>query len=119
MKLPVDIRFVGLAPSPALETAIRDKVQRLDDKFAQAIAWRVVVEQPHRAHRQGRDFAVRLDVTLPGHEVAIGNFENEDAFVAVRDAFAAAARRLQQVVDIDRGDVKAHAGNGRPAAGDD
>jgi ribosome-associated translation inhibitor RaiA len=111
MKLPVDIRFAGIEASAALDTAIRERVRRLEHKFPQAIAWRVVVEQPHRAHRQGREVSVRIDVTMPGCEIAVGNFSDEDPFRAVRDAFDAAARRMRRAFDgVEQ--VEEHPGNG-------
>jgi cold shock CspA family protein len=54
-------------------------------------------------------YSVRIDLTVPGKELAISRQENEDAYVAVRDAFDAAARLLDEHTRQQRGDVKTHA----------
>lgn len=109
MKLPVEIRFAGIAPSAALEAAVREKIARIDAQAPDLMAWHVTIEQPHRHQQQGRDFAVRVDVTLAGQALA-AHAEHEDVQVAARDAFDAIRRRIEDAVRIRRGDVKTHAG---------
>ena len=109
MKLPLDLRFTGIAPSPALEEAVKGKVAQLDRFGADVIGCRVTIEQEHKHSHQGRPFSVRIDVTLPGQELAINRVQDEDAYVALRDAFDAARRRLEESLRIRRGEVKQHA----------
>jgi hypothetical protein len=45
---------------------------------------------------------------VPGAEIAIDHQKHEDARVAVRHAFDAAQRRLEDEVRVQRGDVKLH-----------
>jgi len=45
---------------------------------------------------------------VPGHEVFVNRDHHEDVYVAVRDAFDTAARKLEEVARVDRGDVKEH-----------
>lgn len=72
-----------------------------------------VIGRAHR-RRHGDLYAVRLQITAPGEaDVMIDrnppqDHAHEDAFVAVRDAFAAARRRLQDRYRRQRGDVKVH-----------
>jgi cold shock CspA family protein len=47
-------------------------------------------------------------MTVPGKELAISRHENEDAYVAVRDAFNAAVRLLEEHGQKKHGEVKAH-----------
>jgi len=54
----------------------------------------VVLEQSDRHKRHGRQFAVRLDVRVPGAEIAINREHDKDVYVALRDAFADARRKL-------------------------
>lgn len=113
MQLPLQITFRHMDPSPALETRIRELAGRLD-RFAQEItSCRVVVEAPHKHHHQGSLFSVHIDITLPGGEIAVARDQHdrhahEDAHVALRDAFTAAARQLEQRVQRRRGDTKEH-----------
>jgi hypothetical protein len=61
-----------------------------------------------QAPEPGRLFSVRIDVTLPGHELAINRVQDEDAYVALRDAFDAARRKVDESMRIRRGEVKQH-----------
>jgi ribosomal subunit interface protein len=109
MKLPLDLRFIGMAPSQALEDAVQAKVSHLERFGSDVMACRVTIEQEHKHSQQGRPFAVRIDVTLPGHELAVNRVQDEDAYVALRDAFDAARRKVEDAVRIRRGEVKLHA----------
>jgi len=113
MEKPLDITFRHMDPSPAVEQRIREKVDELERFFDRIVGCRVVVEQDHRHHRQGNLFRIRLDVALPGKEVAINrkgpkNQAHQDVYVAIRDAFAAAKRQIEDHARIRRGKVKTH-----------
>jgi ribosome-associated translation inhibitor RaiA len=109
MKKPLDLRFIGLAPSEAVESAVRTRVEQIEGICADITGLRVAIEQEHRHQHQGREFSVRLDLTLPGQELALTHFRHEDVYVALRDAFDAAKRRIEEAVRIRRGEVKQHA----------
>ena len=49
-----------------------------------------------------------VEARVPGHEVLVNRDHHEDVFVAVRDAFDAAARKLEDIARLQRGDVKTH-----------
>ena len=107
MKLPVEIRFIGLEPSEALESAARGRIANIERMRSGLMAWRVAVTQLHKHQQQGREFAVRIDVTLAGHELDVERAD-EDPYVALRDAFDAMRRRIEDTVRIQRGQVKTH-----------
>ena len=109
MKKPLDLRFIGIAPSEALEAAVRSRIEPIERLCPDITGWRVAVEQEHRHQQQGRDFAVRLDVSLPGQELALTHFRDQDVYVALRDAFDAARRSIEEAMRIRRGEVKQHA----------
>lgn len=94
MKKAPDIRFIGVEPSDALASVARDKVAKLELFCPEIMACLVVIELAHKHRRQGRPFAVRLSVTLPGRELAVSRVENEDAYVALRDAFDGMKRQV-------------------------
>lgn len=115
MQLPVQIAFRGMEPSGAIEASVREKVAKLDRFSDHITSCRVMIEAPHRRHRQGKLFHVRLDLTLPGGKLVVSrepekHHAHEDVYVAVRDAFDAAARQIEDHVRRQRGDVKAHVG---------
>ncbi len=114
MRLPLQITFRHMDPSPALEARIRRRAEELDQFFDRITACRVVVECAHRRQQHGKMFEVRVDLTVPGNEIVVGrdpgaNHAHEDAHVAVRDAFDAARRLLEDYVRRRRGEAKTHA----------
>jgi len=108
MQVPLQITFRNFPRSEAVETRIREKAAKLEEFHPRITSCRVVVELRDRHHHQGKQFTVRLDIRVPGHELAIDSDHDEDIYVAVRDAFDAAARKLEDVVRTMRGDVKVH-----------
>ena len=95
MKTPLQITFRDMPHSDALETHIREKAQKLEQLFGDIISCRVVVDQPARHHQQGKLFNVRIDLGVPGSEIVVDKQANEDVYVALRDAFDAAKRQLE------------------------
>ena len=108
MDLPLQITLRGLDRSDALEAAVRSRADKLQRFYRHIGSCRVVIERPERHHRHGRQFIVRLDIKVPGGEIAINREHDEDALLAVHDAFDAARRRLQDHARMQRGDVKPH-----------
>jgi ribosome-associated translation inhibitor RaiA len=49
---------------------------------------------------------VRIDVTVPGREIVINHDHDEDVYVALRDAFDAARRQLEDYARIRRGETR-------------
>ena len=94
MKKAPDIRFIGVEPSDALASVAREKAAKLELFCPEIMACLVVIELAHKHRRQGRPIAVRLSVTLPGRELAVSRVENEDAYVALRDAFDGMKRQV-------------------------
>lgn len=114
MQLPLQITFRHMDPSAALEARIRQRSEELDQFFGRIISCRVVVEKAARRHQQGNLFEVRVDLSIPGREIVVGrepglNHAHEDPYVAVRDAFDAARRLLEDSVRRRRGEAKTHA----------
>jgi ribosomal subunit interface protein len=108
MQVPLQITIRGAAHSEELETHIRNKSKKLDEFFEHITSCRVVVEMPHKHHHQGKQFNVRIDIGVPGHEIVVNRDHDEDVYVALRDAFDSAKRQLEEYVRKMRGDVKTH-----------
>jgi hypothetical protein len=94
-------------PSPAVETLIRERTERLSRFSSRLQRCHVVVEQPHR-HQHAARFSVRLDITTPTDDVVVtrepGGAGPCPALQAlVRDAFDAAARQLESRAQRRRG----------------
>ena len=109
MELPIQITFRSMPQSEALEAAIRERASKLGQFHPHVMSCRVVIETAARHKQQGKEFVARLDIKVKGAEIAINREHSEDAFVAVRDAFDAARRKLEDHARRQRGDVKSHA----------
>lgn len=109
MKIPLQITLRGVDASEALETRVRAKAEDLERFYPPLMSCRIVVEMQARHRHQGRNFNVRIHLGVPGGEIAIDRDHHEDVYVAVRDAFDAARRKLEDYGHMQRGDEKLHA----------
>jgi len=111
---PVEIVFQNFASSPAVEARIRERAEKLDRFYDQIMGCRVAVEASHRRHHKGNLYHVRIDLTVPGEELVVSRVPDdkqahEDIYVAIRDAFDAMRRQLEDYARRRRGQVKRHA----------
>lgn len=113
MKLPLEITFRHMERSDALSAYIEERAAQLDKFVDNIMRCHVVVESPHQHKNQGQLFQISIDITVPGHEINVSrgrdkHHAHEDAYVAIRDAFDAAKRQIQDLSRKRRGDVKYH-----------
>lgn len=106
MILPVQITARRCSLSPAEEATIRQEAHSLDTFADHIVSCRVVVETPHRRHRTGSRYALRIDIGLPQGEVVATRRADDNFLTAVQEAFAAARRQVQDHARVLRGDVK-------------
>ena len=113
MQEQIQIAFRGMDTPMGIEDSIRSHVAHLDTFFNRITACKVMVELDHKRHRQGNLYHVRIDLVVPGREIVVKHeppehHASEDIHVAIKDAFDAAKRKLQDYVREMRGDTKAH-----------
>ena len=131
MIMPLQISFRNMKPSEAVEARVREEVAKLETFYKGIMHCRVVVELPHRHHKSGELYHVRIDMTVPGAEVVVkrepslqtglrqvdtekqsksyeAHPDHKDVFVVIRDAFKEARRQLQDYARRVRGQTKAH-----------
>jgi cold shock CspA family protein len=111
MQVPLEIQFRNMDASESVEAAVRDHVAKLEQLADPIISCRVAIEAPHRHHQQGKLYSVRIDVRFSGGEAVANrapdaNHAHEDVYVALRDAFKAARRQLQDRMRVRGGKVK-------------
>ncbi|HYM32202.1 MAG TPA: HPF/RaiA family ribosome-associated protein [Candidatus Cybelea sp.] len=114
MQLPLTVTFRNLDASPAVEADVRKHADKLERFFPRIMSCNVVVEAPNRRRHKGNLYRVRIDLKVPGQEIVVNetgpkNHAHEDIYVAVRDAFDAVVRRLEDHARRGQGAVKAHA----------
>ena len=108
MKIPLQIAARDFELTEAIEQSIRERARKLDSFCDDILRCRVVVEAPHRHQHKGILYKVDIHLTMPGEDFVVTREAHEDLYVAIRDAFDAARRRLQDLLRKVRGDVKHH-----------
>lgn len=111
MEQPLRISYRGIEPTEAIEAQIRERAAKLERFYDGIVGCHVTVEAPHRRHHKGTLYRVRIDLTVKNGELLVGRdpaqqHSHEDLYVAIRDAFDAARRRLQDHARRQRGQVK-------------
>ena len=135
MQIPLQITFRNMPRSNAIEENIREKAAKLDSLFDGITSCRVIVEAPHRHHYKGKAYVVRIDMTVPGGELVINrapkrldaakptdpedletdlaesqeptkHAAHQEVYVAIRDAFNAAGRKVRDYPRRRRGKQK-------------
>jgi ribosome-associated translation inhibitor RaiA len=115
MQLPLQITFRHLEPSAALEARIRKLAAKLERFSPHIMRCHVIVEPTPQHQHQGALHEFVIEITLPDAQMAIrrahpADHAHEDAYVALRDTFRAARRKLEDYERKRRGDVKTHTG---------
>jgi len=113
MQSPAEIVFRDMPRSDALEQNITDRIAKLEKKFDHITSCNVVIEESHNHKHQGKLFHVRINLHVPEKELVVSREKHdkqahEDPYVAVRDAFNAMQRQLDDYSRKLRNDVKAH-----------
>lgn len=106
--LPVQITIRDIPGSPALESHIRSKSSKLKQYDDRLISCKIVVEFEQKHKHRGKLYNVRIDITVPRKEMVVTKKSDEDVYVAIRDAFAAIIRQLENHSHKRHGRVKTH-----------
>ena len=101
MQIPLQITYRGMSSSPSVDALITERTNKLERFSDRIVRCHVIIDVPHRHHRQGRHFSVHVDVTTPLGSIVVtrdpsSDSEPRELAVMVREAFDAAARQLEQ-----------------------
>lgn len=113
MQTPLQISFRDVDRSDAVEANIRERAEKLEQFYPNITGCTVIAEKSHAHHHKGNLYHIRIDLMVPGAKIVVGrdpgaNHAHEDIYVAVRDAFNAARRQLEDRARRLRGNVKSH-----------
>lgn len=140
MQTPPTVTFRGVRFPAVLEADVRRRLAQLERFYPSIVSARVRIDQSGR-HREGNRYRVLVELGIPGADVVISHEasvrpglvasgehrtrkqhepepDHRLAKVAIRDAFEAARRRLQDTARRQRGATKARTTSrtGLPAA---
>lgn len=115
MNTPLQVSFHNLPHSLTVESAARDAVERLESLFDRIVSCCVVIDQPHRHHRQGNRLLIKVDLKVPGCELVVkrepeDGEESLDLVAVINDAFDDLQRQLEEFLSRRRRFVKSHEG---------
>lgn len=113
MKVPLQVTFRGFSHSDAVESNIREKAAKLEQFYSDIMSCRIIVEAKHHHHHKGNLYHVRIDLGVPNKELVVSHehhdeHAHEDVYVAIRNAFDAAKRQLEDFARKQRGKIKTH-----------
>ena len=111
MKVPYQLAFRNMRGSDSLRALVDEKVRGLETFTTQLVSCRVLVEKPHRNHRKGNLYHVRIDLRVPGEELMINRTPDldhrlRDVYVSIHDAFDRARRAIEEYERKRRREVK-------------
>jgi len=79
MKAQLLITFRNMKQLTEIKKWIRDEAAKLDTFYSQVMGCRVAVEVPHRHHRKGSPYRIRIDLTVPRGEIVVKREPNLNA----------------------------------------
>jgi cold shock CspA family protein len=109
MQRPTRIISRDFPLTETIETEIREKVEGLERYYDRLGGCDVTIEAPAiHHHRKGGPFIVRIRMLVPGRELDVAHQAEEELAVAIREAFHAARRLIEDYSREQRGAVKTH-----------
>lgn len=119
MERPLQIAFKDMESSAFLESAIRQRVERLERFHPHIVGCRVVVAVPHRgAETVKPPIGITVEIEVPGRKKIIARDEDDrremknDHLAMVNRVFEAARRQLEKFTEVQAGAVKQHDSRG-------
>ena len=109
--IPFQIAFVDFPESDSVWLAVQKRVEKLGHFCDRIIRCEIRLSCPHQHEGGSRLYHVHIHVALPGSDIVVSqdpsrNGAHHDIYVAIRDAFNAAERMVQDKVRIMRNEIK-------------
>lgn len=96
--IPLQITLRDIEQTDTIETKIREKAEKLTKFSDQIISCHVVAEFSKKHLNHGKLFSITVNVVIPSHEF-VAHKEDENLYVALRDAFKSLTRQLTDSKD--------------------
>ena len=114
MAIRLDLTFRDISPHEETAKAeIKKRAKKLSRMYSPIMNCRVVVEASHKHKSHGQHFIVSIELNTPRKKIVVNREKHkrrshEDINVAIRDAFDAAERMIEDYAQEKRGKVKQH-----------
>ena len=116
MQTPLDISFQNSEPSEEIRSEVERHARHLEKFHDRITSCNVTVIAPRSRHQKGGLFKIDIRIAMPSHKDIIVTKTHDDApehehvAVAIKDAFSAAQRQIEDAVREMRGQIKPHEG---------
>ncbi len=100
MQQALEIVYEDFEPSDAISARLHEETKKLEQFNGRIRSARVVIAKPHQHHQRGNSYQVRIHLSVLGGKDIIVSHDpgdlraHDDAYIAIRDAFRAARRQL-------------------------
>ena len=116
MQKPLELIFKNFEDrNGVVEGVVREKLAKLEQVCPKLTSCHVVIEQFQNSKHNHHSYSIHIVVTFPPHhEVVIirdphkGEVQEKLLTTQVRDAFIAARRQVQEIMDKHQGRIKVH-----------
>ena len=113
MQLPLELVMKNVEHKEEIEAVVYEKLAKLENACDHITSCRVFVEQNPTHQHAKHTYHVRVDVRMPPHhEIVVkrdsGRNAHDNLGAVVRDAFMAARRQVEVIVDRQKKKVKSH-----------
>ncbi|NLE64750.1 MAG: hypothetical protein GX606_02400 [Elusimicrobia bacterium] len=113
MDTPLEIVLKNVENKTEIENVIYEKLDKLEQSCAHITSCHVLIEQNPTHQSKKFSYHVRVDVHVPPHhEIVVkrdsGRNTHDQLPAVVRQAFIAARRQVEQIVERQKKKVKAH-----------
>lgn len=95
MKPNAEVVYREIESSPALNTIIYKKINKLHRYSDAIIHSRVVLDTPHKHKHKGKMFRASIELGLKGAPISVTQ-DDPSVHIAVREAFSALERKLKK-----------------------
>lgn len=117
MQSPPEIKYIGVEGTEATDTLIQKRLADLEKTSNSIVSASVWVRSYIGRHQTGNAYQVRIDIRVPQRHqlvvkrVSVRSRRFETLPAVIRRAFASAERRLNELVERRRYEVKSHPQN--------
>ena len=97
--------------TPWIVELVNERAGRLENYCEHILSCRVTIEMPHKHHHSGNHYRVKIDLSVPEHEIVVDRDPSKhdaakDINAVLSEAFDSAKRQLQEYVRMRRGEIK-------------
>lgn len=113
MQVPLEVILRNVRNKEEIEAVVYEKITKLEQVCDHVTSCHVLVEQNPTHQNTVFSYRIRVDIKLPPHhEIVVkresGRNAHEKLGAVLREAFIAARRQVEQIVDRQKKHVKAH-----------